>query len=81
MSFGELLNQSVLVRGLIALIVFGVTGFSVANAKELPPEWWAIVGGTSTYFFSGIQAQQQTRAVIEAVNQVANQAANQAARR
>ena len=72
MSFSDLLNQSILVRGLIALIVFGVTGFSVANGKELPPEWWAIVGGTSTYFFSGIQAQQQTKAVVEAVNQIIN---------
>ncbi|MCI0560079.1 MAG: hypothetical protein MN733_16440 [Nitrososphaera sp.] len=71
MTFVELLNESVIVRGVIALIVFGITGSAVVTGQELPAEWWAIVGVTGSHFFSGVQARQTTKAVVEAVRQSA----------
>lgn len=63
----DLLESSVIFRGLLSTLVLGTTAALIVNQSQVPPEWWAIVGMTSAYFFQGANNASLIRATGHAV--------------
>lgn len=60
-------DWSMVFRGLISLVVVATTAAIVINQREVPGEWWAIVGVVTAFYFNGANQANTARVVAQAV--------------
>jgi len=61
--FWQLLAESVIFQGLLALIVVGATVYLLFLGREVPKELWGLLGLILGYYF-GTKGQQTIQAFV-----------------
>jgi hypothetical protein len=60
-KFWELLEESVLVQSTVTLVAVGVTSYMVVMMRDVPKEWWTVMGIIIGFWFgSKVQIAEKT---------------------